>query len=60
MLKKTLKVQNFYTSFLLWTDNNYLSNSTLYKDFTAHHLVKRSFIEEKYSGKTVLLPKIGL
>ena len=53
MLKKTLKVQNFYTSFLLWTDNNYLSNSTLYKDFTAHHLVKRRFIEEKYSGKTV-------
>ena len=58
MPKKKLEVQNLYTSFLLWIDNNYQSSSSLYKDFTAQSLVERNFTQENYSGKSVQLPTI--
>ena len=40
--KIKLKVQKRYTSFLLWKDNNSLSSSSLYKDFTAQSLVEKN------------------
>ena len=58
--KIKLEVQNLYTSFLLWTENNYQSSSSLYKDFTAQSLVERNFTQENYSGNSVQLPTIGL
>ena len=53
-------MQNSYTSFLLWTDNNYLSNSTLYKDFILKETKNKPtvIVEPQYQLKNIAYTRV--